>query len=66
MWKPAGLRIIEKAFESAKWYFRKQISKNIKLKYTPDLAFYRDQTQEFSEKIDSNLNEIKIDNEEKE
>ena len=55
---------IEKAFESAKGYFRKQISKNVKLKYTPDLAFFRDQTQEFSEKIDSILNEIKSDDEE--
>jgi len=55
---------IKKAFESAKGYFRKQISANIKLKYTPDLAFYRDQTQEFSAKIDSILNEIKSDEEE--
>lgn len=50
---------IEEALARAMGFFRRHLSRNIRLRYTPELIFLRDRTQETRERIDSLLEQIK-------
>ncbi|UCG78135.1 MAG: 30S ribosome-binding factor RbfA [Nitrospirota bacterium] len=44
---------------SAKGFIRSELSKTVKLKYIPQLEFFKDESIEYGERIDKLLDEIK-------
>ena len=49
----------KKGFEHSKGFIRKLIASRLKLRYTPDLRFYYDESFDYSSKIDKLLKEVK-------
>lgn len=56
--KPSGEETI-KGLESAKGFIRKEIGKNINLRYTPEPLFFLDTSIEYGIKISKMLNDLK-------
>ena len=55
----------EKVFNSLKsslTFLRREVAKNVKLRITPELHLYMDDSLEYSQKIDTLLNKIHKDN----
>jgi len=51
--------------KQAKGYIRKLIADRIKLRYTPEIAFYLDKGHEYSQRIDEIINKIHREKEER-
>ncbi len=51
----------EKGLNSAKGFIRKELGKNLRLRYVPDLIFKYDVSLEYGNRIESLLNELNID-----
>lgn len=56
---------IQTALESASNYLRRQISKQVELRKSPELRFVYDESMQHAMKIDQILKELKIDNDNK-
>jgi ribosome-binding factor A len=45
-------------FERSKGYLRKELSQRVRMKFTPDLKFYFDESQEINQRIDELFKKI--------
>jgi ribosome-binding factor A len=50
---------ITAGLNSAMGFFRRHLSRELNLRYTPELIFYQDHTQEYRDRIELLLHEIK-------
>ena len=50
---------ITAALESAMGFFRRHLSLELNLRYTPELVFFEDHTQEYRDRIEHLLHQIK-------
>lgn len=53
----------EQGLNSAKGYLRREIGKSLTMRYTPDLLFKYDHSQDYGSRIDTLLKEIETGNE---
>lgn len=53
-----NIKVVEKAFNSAKGFMRSHLAKTINMRYTPELHFYYDKTAEKVAEIESLLGEL--------
>lgn len=60
----AARKNTEAGLNSAKGYLRREIGKHLTMRYTPDLLFRYDHSQEYGSRIDSLLKEIGSDHDE--
>lgn len=51
---------IIKILNESKWYFRKQLSKNMVCKFTPEVRFYKDDSFDEAFRIESLLRDPKV------
>jgi ribosome-binding factor A len=56
---PEQVEAAKKALAGAKGVFKGAISRNLSLRYMPDLQFYYDQNLEYADKIERIIREIK-------
>jgi ribosome-binding factor A len=49
----------EKGLNSARGFIRKELGKNLRMRYVPDITFRYDVSQDYGRRIDSLLEEIK-------
>ncbi len=54
-------RETEKGLSSAKGYIRKEMGRNLRLRYVPDIMFKYDNTLDYGNRIDNILHELNID-----
>ncbi|HLO25067.1 MAG TPA: ribosome-binding factor A [Geobacteraceae bacterium] len=50
----------EKGLNSARGYIRKEVGKNLKMRYVPDIIFKFDESVEYGSRIESLLKEITV------
>lgn len=51
----------EKALNSAKGFIRKEMGRNLRLRYVPDIIFKYDNSMDYAQHIESIINEINMD-----
>jgi ribosome-binding factor A len=51
----------EKGLNSAKGYIRKEMGRNLRLRYVPDIVFKYDNSLDYGSRIENILHELKID-----
>ncbi len=54
-------RNCEKALNGAKGFIRKELGRNLRLRYVPDVIFKYDNSMDYAQRIESIINEINID-----
>ncbi|EKD51836.1 MAG: hypothetical protein ACD_62C00170G0010 [uncultured bacterium] len=50
---------VEKGFQKAKGYIKKELARRVNIKYMPDLVFYFDETAALQERVDQLFAEVK-------
>jgi ribosome-binding factor A len=50
----------EKGLNSAKGFIRKEIGKNLRLRYVPDIIFKYDNSMDYAQRIESIIHEINV------
>ncbi len=53
-------RSTEKALNSAKGFIRKEIGRNLRLRYVPDLIFKYDDSMDYAQRIESIIHDLNV------